>query len=215
MGNANKLFINMGFPLQTYQQIQKDLELEKELPITPDWSAAADFLALIKNHCLKAKPKTIVECSSGATTVVLAKCCQLNNQGKVFSLENGEEYAINTQNNLKNFGLDSYAEVIHAPLETVEVNNESYQWYETKNLPDQKIDMLVIDGPPGFIQRHSRLPALPFLFDRMADQSIVFLDDAARDEEREIVEMWLGIDSGVSHEFIEMERGCSILMVGK
>jgi len=177
--------------------------------------AGADFLELIKNHCLKARPETIVECSSGATTVVLARCCQLNKQGKVFSLENGEEYAINTQNNLKDFSLDSYADVIYAPLETVEVNKENYQWYETKNLSEQKIDMLVIDGPPGFIQRHSRLPALPILFDRLADNATVFLDDAARDEEMAIVEMWLGIDSGISHEFIETERGCSVIMINR
>jgi len=201
--------------MSTYQSIQKDLHLKQELPITADWSAAADFLELIKDHCLKAKPKTIVECSSGATTVVLAKCCEINKQGKVFSLENGEEYAINTQKNIKDFGLDNYAEVIHAPLETVDVNNESYQWYETKNLPDQKIELLVIDGPPGFIQRHSRLPALPLLFNRMADKSIVFLDDAARDEEREVVEMWLGISPSVSHKFVELERGCSVLRLSK
>ena len=201
--------------MSTYQSIQKDLHLKQKLPIAPDWSAAADFLELIKDHCLKAKPKTIVECSSGATTVVLAKCCEINKQGKVFSLENGEEYAINTRNNVKDFGLEKYADVIHAPLETVEVNGESYQWYECENLPKQKIDMLVIDGPPGFIQRHSRLPALHLLLDQMADQSIIFLDDAARDDEKEIVEIWLGISSGVSHEFVELERGCSVLRLSK
>jgi len=201
--------------MSTYQSIQKDLHLKQKLPIAPDWSAAADFLELIKDHCLKAKPKTIVECSSGATTVVLAKCCEINKQGKVFSLENGEEYAINTCNNVKDFGLEKYADVIHAPLETIEVNGESYQWYESENLPKQKIDMLVIDGPPGFIQRHSRLPALHLLFDQMADQSIIFLDDAARDDEKEIVEIWLGISSGVSHEFVELERGCSVLRLSK
>lgn len=201
--------------MQTYSQIQKDLGLDKELPITKDWSAAADFLELIKNHCLTNKPNTIVECSSGATTVVLARCCQLNKQGKVYSLENGEEYAINTQNNLKEFTLDSCADVIYAPLETIEVNNESYQWYETKNLPDQRIDMLVIDGPPGFIQRHSRLPALPLLFDQLADNAIVFLDDAARVEEREVVEEWKRISQGVNHKYIETERGCSILEINK
>jgi len=201
----------MEFPLQTYQQVQKNLALEKELPITPDWSAAADFLELIKDHCLKAKPKTIVECSSGATTLVLARCCQLNKQGKVFSLENGEEYAINTQNHLKDFGLGNYAEVIHAPLEIVEVNNESYQWYETKKLTDQKIELLVIDGPPGFLQKHSRLPAVPKLFNQLADQSVIFLDDAARDDEKEMIDLWLEMYPDMQHEFINTERGCSIL----
>lgn len=197
--------------MQAYLQLQKDLGLDKVLPITPDWSAAADFLELIKNHCLKVKPKTIVECSSGATTVVLGKCCQLNKQGKVFSLENAEEYALNTRNNLKDFALDSYADVIYAPLEAVEVNNESYQWYETKNLSKQKIELLVIDGPPGFIQKYSRLPALPKLFSQLTDQAVIFLDDAARDDEKAMVDLWLDMYPDLKHEFINTERGCSIL----
>ena len=201
----------MRFPLQAYLQLQKDLGLGKALPITPDWSAAADFLELIKNHCLKARPKTIVECSSGATTVVLGRCCQLNKQGKVFSLENAEEYALNTRNNLKDFALDSYADVIYAPLEAVEVNNESYQWYETKNLSKQKIELLVIDGPPGSIQKYSRLPALPKLFSQLTDQAVIFLDDAARDDEKAMVDLWLDMYPDLQHEFINTERGCSIL----
>ncbi|MES9855801.1 MAG: hypothetical protein ABW166_04240 [Sedimenticola sp.] len=40
--------------------------------------------------------------------------------------------------------------------------------------------MLVIDGPSGFIQKHSRYPALPLLFDKLSNNGMVFLDDAAR-----------------------------------
>lgn len=201
--------------MQSYTQLQKEIALERELPITADWSAAPDFLNLIKNHCLKNKPQTIVECSSGATTVVLAQCCKLNKQGKVYSLENGEEYARKTQDHIKDQFLESYAEIIYAPLETVNVNNKDYQWYDTRNLPKLKIDMLVIDGPPGFIQKHSRLPALPILFEQLAKDAVVFIDDAAREDEKEIVEMWLGINQGISHEYVETERGCSILKINK
>ena len=75
--------------------------------------------------------------------------------------------------------------------------------------------MLVIDGPPGFIQKHSRFPALPLLFDKMADQSIIFMDDAAREDEKEIVSMWLEMNDGISHEYIETERGCSVFNIDK
>ena len=71
--------------------------------------------------------------------------------------------------------------------------------------------MLVIDGPPGFIQRHSRYPALPVLIEKMATNSTVFLDDAARLQERELVAFWLEKYALFKHRFVETERGCSIL----
>jgi len=205
----------MSSTLSSYRQLQHQLKLQQELPVTPDWSAAADFLFMIKEYCLKHKPSTIVECSSGLTTLTLARCCQLNEHGQVFSLENGEEYAEKTRGNLKQFGVEDYAQVIHAPLQDASINDKTYAWYQTDELPDNSINMLVIDGPPGFIQKHSRFPALPLLFDRLADKSIVFMDDAARDDEKEIVEMWLEMFPGVEHEYIETERGCSVLMIHK
>ena len=201
--------------MESYRLLQEQLQLKYELPVTPDWSAAADFLFLIKEHCLRARPGTIVECSSGLTTLTLARCCQLNNHGQVFSLENGEIYAEQTRNNLIRFELGDYARVIHAPLEETLINNDHYQWYRTDELPELSIDMLVIDGPPGFIQKHSRFPALPVLFDRLADQAIVFMDDAARQQEKEIIAMWLAMNSHLEHEYIDTDRGCSILMIHK
>jgi len=201
--------------MYSYQQLQMDLGFENELPVTPDWSAAADFLFLIKEYCLEAQPQTIFECSSGLTTLTLARCCQVNGRGQVFSLENGEEYAKQTRANLKRFEVDEHANVIHAPLEPIFVQGRNYDWYGLKGEEDIKIDMLVIDGPPGFIQKHSRFPALPLLFDQLADKSMVFLDDAARDEEKELVAMWLGLYSEIEHEYVDTERGCSILTINK
>ncbi|HED35253.1 MAG TPA: class I SAM-dependent methyltransferase [Gammaproteobacteria bacterium] len=199
----------------TYEHLKTDLQLEQRLPVTPDWSAAADFLFLIKKYCLSAMPNNIVECSSGLTTLILARCCQLTGRGHIFSLENAEEYVQQTQNNLKQFGLEKFADVILAPLEEIECNNETYQWYKTDQLPNINIDMLVIDGPPGFIQKHSRFPALPELFNQLSEESQVFLDDASRDEEKAIVNQWLALYPELTHEYIEAERGCSVLTVKK
>ena len=77
------------------------------------------------------------------------------------------------------------------------------------------IDMLVIDGPSGFTQKHTRYPALPMLYDRLSHKSVIYLDDAARDDEKEIVDMWLSEYPSLSHAHIETERGCSLLSVHK
>lgn len=201
--------------MQTYQLLQQQLKLEQELPVTPEWSAAADFLFLIKDYCLTEKPLTIVECSSGLTTLTLARCCQMNGRGHVHSLENGDEFKLQTEENLQQFHLQEYAHVYHAPLVQTLVNNIDYNWYKSQEIADLKIDMLVIDGPPGFIQTHSRLPALPKLYEQMADKSCVFLDDAARSDEKEIIEIWLNQYPQITHEYIETERGCSVIKINK
>jgi hypothetical protein len=71
--------------------------------------------------------------------------------------------------------------------------------------------MLVIDGPPGFIQHHSRYPALPLLSERLADGCVIFLDDAARADEQAIVRRWLARFPQLEHHYVASERGCSVL----
>ncbi len=195
----------------SYQSMEKKLGFNSALPVTKDWSAAADFLKIISDYCIESKPKTIVECSSGTSSLVLSRCCQLNQYGHVYSLENGEQFVEQTQQQLDDFILSDYCDVIHAPLRNIQLEDEEFQWYELNNFSTAKIDLLVIDGPPGYIQKHSRYPALPLLYDRLADQCVIFLDDAARDDEQEVVRQWLKMYPEFKAEYIENERGCFIL----
>ena len=172
-------------------------------------------MKLIADSCLLNKPEIIVECSSGVTTLVLARCCQLNGAGYVYSLENGFEYALSTAKQLKQYGLDKYAEVIHAPLQNTVVNNQDFDWYQLDKLKTSCVNMLVIDGPSGFIQKNSRYPAMPILLDRLSDECEIFLDDAGRPDEKEIIECWLSETPELDHTYVENERGCSILKLKK
>ena len=195
----------------SYQLLEKTLGFEETLPVTEKWSACADFLQLLADYCLRYKPETIVECSSGTSSLVLAQCCRINGCGHVYSLENGEEYANSTRQQLEDFSLSAYADILYSPLKTWDLDREEYQWYELDRLPMRKIDLLVIDGPPGFLQKYSRYPALPLLSDRLSAGCTVFLDDAAREDEKEIVRRWLEAFPEFRAEYIENERGCSIL----
>ena len=197
--------------MTSYQIIEQKLDLDEPLPVDEQWSAAADFLDVLSNYCLQEKPRVIVECSSGSSSLVLARCCQLNQQGHVYSLENGEAFAVATRQQLKSFSLEGYCDVIHAPLQQVHLMDDDYQWYSLKDLPELNIDLLVIDGPPGFLQKNARYPALPLLLDRLTASAAIFLDDAARDDERGIVRQWQDQYPEFALEYIDNERGCSIL----
>jgi len=194
-----------------YRVLEHRLGLPHPLPHTPDWSAAADFLGLIAEHCLSTKPSTIVECSSGTSTLVLARCCQLNKRGHVYSLENGAEYAAATVQNLEELGLQAYASVVHAPLVDYRLNGHKHAWYSLDKLNVPAIDMLVIDGPPAIMDSEARYPALPLLHDRLAAGCAMYLDDANRPGEQAIVKRWAEQYPLFRARMLDSERGCAVL----
>lgn len=51
--------------------------------------------------------------------------------------------------------------------------------------------MLIVDGPPGRVNKDARYPALPLLHERLNPGAHVFLDDATRPDERRILTQWL------------------------
>ncbi len=195
--------------MEAINRLAERIQLQ-QYPYTKDWSAAADFLELIVDHVLDKKPQNIVECSSGTSTLMLAQSCAQNKQGKVLSLENGASYAEVTRDFIQRNDLELYACVIDAPLVDSVIAEQTFQWYQLPTMP-ASIDMLVIDGPPGFIQKNSRLPALPQLMPYLSSDCVVFLDDAARADEHELVAWWLQQYPDFSHQYLDFERGCSVL----
>jgi len=195
----------------SYQSLEKNLGFDKALPVTEHWSAAPDFLKIISDYCLAKKPQVIVECSSGTSSLVLSQCCQLNQIGHVYSLENGEAFVKQTQLQLDDFSLSEFCDVFHAPLKEYMLGGETYQWYDFNRLAVAEIDLLVIDGPPGFLQAQSRYPALVLLGDMLAKHCVVYLDDAARDDEQLLVRRWLELYPEFDNEYIDNDRGCSTL----
>lgn len=196
---------------ESYLSIGRRLGLAGELPVTPDWSAAPDFLGILIEHCLVSRPGVVIECGSGVSTLVLARCCQINGVGRVFSLEHSREYADAARARLGAFGLSAHAGVIHAPLVEYVIGSGRSSWYRLDGLPTTGVDLLVIDGPPGILQPRSRYPALHLLERRLAARCAVFLDDAQREDEKAILGLWRAEHPEFEYEYRETERGCAIL----
>lgn len=194
-----------------YHKLCEQLGFNRGIPFTEKWSAGADFLQILVDHILEHQPARILECSSGLTTLFMARACQLIGHGSVTSLENGARFAQTTRVALEIYGLGFWAEVQDAPLVDTPLAGQSWQWYDLTGLQVEEIDMLVIDGPPGFLQPMSRYPAIPRLADRFAPEAVIWLDDAARPDERAIVERWLAEYPGLNRGWHATERGCAEL----
>jgi predicted O-methyltransferase YrrM len=191
-----------------------DLGLNKSLPPTRGWAASPDFLMELARHALAEKPRTVVECSSGTSTLVLARCMQINGAGKVYSLEHDAAYAQATRAQLARHGLSDFACVLVAPLRPHQIGKQSWPWYAHEVLPaDLDIDMIAIDGPPMATAALARYPAGAALFHRLTANGAVFLDDARRDDEQAILQRWKSEFPSLNLSVRDCEKGCAVLRV--
>jgi len=199
------------FPqLHALAALEKKLDLPQPLPPMRGWAGSPDFLLTVADAILSRKPGTVVECSSGVSTLVAARCLQLNNSGHVYSLEHDKSYGEKTEKMLQQYGLEEWATILHAPL--IPRNGET-PWYDDNALPEnlEPIEVLVVDGPPYDTAPLARLPALPRMLPRMAKSAVVILDDAAREAEREIVRRWRQLAPDFSVNYLHHEKGCAVL----
>jgi predicted O-methyltransferase YrrM len=155
------------------------------LPNLGSWKADTGLLTLIADHVLSAKPQTVVELGAGATSLVLARCLQMNGGGHLVSFDQHGDFVAATGEWLADNGLTG--DLRPAPLGPPPGDWPGL-WYQLKALPE-RIDLLVIDGPPWTIHPYVR-GAAESLFDRIPSGGMVILDDAARPGERVIAARW-------------------------
>jgi len=206
-----------------YNQIEsllwlyKRLALKGQLPPLSGWPAAPDFLLRLHTWVCKHKPNLVVETGSGVTTLVIADALRQNGVGKLISLEHLQEYADKTHETLADENLTQWVELrvgALQPWENEHLNPKDAEkpsrWYPLNLEGIHQIDLLVVDGPPGNTCLYARYPALPAFFERLAPTAEVWMDDANRQEEKEISEEWAK-RYGFELEFVPLEKGMSRL----
>ena len=162
------------------------------MPSTQGWAASPLTVSALVREIIDTEPATVVEIGSGGSSVWVGYCLERHGHGRCISLDHDEEYAARTRAEVARHGLTKYVDVVHAPLVDVEVAGEKFRWYdlsEVEGLHD--IDIVFVDGPPGTTGPLARYPALPLLRERCAPGARFILDDAARPDERAIVQRWV------------------------
>lgn len=187
------------------------------LPPTRGWSVSPDFLLKLTKVVLLERPKFILELGSGVSTLVINACIQKNGLGKLVSVDHDSKFANMCYEHLMSQTQSSNTTIVFCPLKKYILSNESWQWYNIDKLViEDKIDLLIIDGPPRVIQDKSRYPAIPILLDKLAKSSKIIIDDYKRNDEQEIVKLWISYLTNLGykvelHEYLDYEKGMAIL----
>ncbi len=156
------------------------------LPHLGSWKADTYLLHRIVDTIELARPATVVELGSGATSLVIAKALAQHGGGQLHSYDSHAPFVDAMYGWLGEHGLE--ATFRHAPLEQRDVRWPGL-WYGLTAVPGS-IDLLVIDGPPWAVHPFARGMA-ERLFPLIAPGGTVLLDDAARPGERYVARRWM------------------------
>jgi predicted O-methyltransferase YrrM len=188
-----------------FAQLINLMEFKAAIPGLRSWAASADVLLTLHSVSKKVKPKVVLDLGSGVSTLVLAKSSP---DAKIFSIDHLSEFAEKTKTLLADHQI-SNVELRVAPLQP---HAMGIDWYEVSALDDiEKIDLLFIDGPPGSKNEKARHPVLSQCLSKLSPGAVIVLDDAGREGERELADMFLQALPGYELEFLSHEKGTAIL----
>jgi predicted O-methyltransferase YrrM len=175
------------------------------LPTPDGWAGSPDLLWALAEQVAQQRPRLIVEFGSGLSTLVMARVLQQGGIGaRLISFDHLESFAELTRWRLAGLGLA--AEVRSVPLEDAARWGYAGEWYAADDLPGA-IELLVIDGPPAWLNEGARGAAAPALFPRMAPGGVILLDDADRDGERANAERWRAEFPHIRFELLPSHKG--------
>lgn len=180
----------------TLTQMQAQLQLQQlfaptaPLPPVAGWAMEPTALVELINIVHRERPRVVVECGSGTSTLWLAYALRRNGEGQLISLDHQAEFAEKSQQMLVDHDLTEWARVRHAPLRQTDTPRGEMPWYTLDSDEFDDVDLLVVDGPPKATGELARYPALPVLADSLAPDARILFDDADRPDEVAVLDAW-------------------------
>lgn len=183
------------------------------MPASRGWAASPDILLHLVSLVGQTRPATVVDLGSGATTIWMGTAMRhYGVDGRIISIDHDEKFAAITRESVLAHGLAKFVDVRHAPLVEMDLAGERWPWYDQAAFADvERVDLLVVDGPPGVLRDHARYPALPVLAARLAPHARVVVDDYARSDETEMVRRWQSEFPGWTLRELRHEKGTAVL----
>lgn len=177
------------------------------------WSMDTFLGRYLIQYLLEHRPKCIVELGSGSSTIIIARTLQILGEKETvhIAVDHETKYLGLTRDAAQLNSVAEGIEFLCCPLEQYESLDKLWYGGLAEKLADCRIDLLIIDGPPGPLQPLSRYPALPILMPFLAEHCTVVLDDAARGDEQEIIRCWQNEFPGFTLDLILEGHGAAVL----
>ena len=190
--------------IEAYIQLNSLLQFESVVPPTRSWAASPDLLLVVSETIKSIKPSLVVELGSGVSTLVAAK----SGAKKIVSIDNSEIFGEKTRQLLKAHNVQG----VEIRIAQLVPDKDGLDWYDLSVLTDlEKIDLLIIDGPPGSKNPDARYPALREFKDKLSINATIIIDDVKRDGERKLAEDFAR--SLPDHELVilDHEKGTAVI----
>lgn len=202
-----------------YEQVQATINLFQRVethglvPAMRGWAASPDVLNVLVDELLTRRPRVVVECGSGVSTLWLALAVrQYGLTTRIISLDHEPEFLAATAGVLERHDVRDLVDLRLAPLVPTSLAGHATAWYDEAALEDlADVGLVFVDGPPESTGPLSRWPAVPVLHARLAADAVVLLDDAARPDEREAVARWTAEFPDLSATVLHLEKGAVLL----
>jgi glycosyltransferase involved in cell wall biosynthesis len=199
------------------ESLNKILNPLMNLPFHKEWAVLPDFIYHLIEFVKENKPSTIVECGSGLSTLVGGYMVKSKIINQFISIEHEEQFYEATLDDLKRHSLEKHVTLLYAPLKRISINGKEWFWYDTDRFENtiNQIDLLLVDGPPGQIQKNSRYPALHMLKKFLNNKTIIVMDDSKREDERAIINQWLIENPDYEVDYHDTLKGMAIITKSK
>jgi hypothetical protein len=172
------------------------------------WSADFSYLKLLLKELLESRNRTVLECGSGLTTVLLGVVADLNAH-RMFSLEHHPEWRERISRALASNGVRN-ATVHFCPLK----DYGDFEWYDVSGLPlpdEAPFNLVICDGPPA--NTKGGRVGLPYVFaSRLQKGCVIVADDTHRPAERAILDKWMADFAMVPDDARSMQHFRSLVV---
>ena len=178
---------------------------------------ALDHVALLEiiRRYEQHHPDVVVEFGSGTSTVLLAALAQHHGRHgvSVVSVEQDDGEAERVRALLSERGLDSFVDIVVAPLTEVDHGGVTLLCYDPdvvgQALTDRPPSMVLVDGPSQ-VTGGNRFPTLLMVQPHAAADAVFLVDDAWRDKELVAAERWSVCPGIEVHGIIPLPKGMLI-----
>jgi hypothetical protein len=175
---------------------------------TDRFALGTEALNFLDERVTRLRPNAILEFGSGVSTVVLAaRMADIHDEDepRVFSVDESENYLHETHQMLERAGLEGSARLAHREVHEQVICGHTTACYAIddeflRRFLNEVPDLLLVDGPSG--GGTVRFGTLPLVLGHTSVPCTFFLDDALREEEIRVASLWrksIGVEFAAVH----------------